>query len=452
MAVNAKELDDLILEEDLEAEAPDAAIEPGRRNIFTDSADPTIEVLYQRFKDGDLHLQPDFQRHFVWDTVRSSRLIESVLIRVPLPIIYLAEEEDGKESVIDGQQRLTSFFNFIDGKFPLRGLRVEVDLNGKKFVDLDKARQRTIRKTAVRTITIRSESDKDLKFDIYERLNTGSVALNDQELRNCVYRGPYNELLCELASDEDFKLAVGLKGLERRMRDVELVLRFAAFSHTSYLNYRPSMKRFLNNDMEEYRNISNQQAAELRQAFRKSVQLVRTLLGRHAFRRFYRGEARNPCGSWEGKQLNISLYDMLMYGFTGYEKNQVMPHLDAMREALVWLMTEDDQFIETIELSTSSARMITQRFDKWRHVLREIVGQPRRGPRCFSRQLKEDLYRQEPTCALCGQHIADVDDAAIDHIKQYWLGGRTIPENARLTHRYCNWSRPRREAAQGPSS
>jgi hypothetical protein len=109
-------------------------------------------------------------------------------------------------------------------------------------------------------------------------------------------------------------------------------------------------------------------------------------------------------------------------------------------------MTEDQEFVDSIELSTSSLQAVTKRFDKWRSVLQSIMGVHQKEPRCFSRQIKEDLMKADPTCAICDQHIASIDDSAIDHVKQYWMGGKTIPENARLTHRFCNWARPRKES------
>lgn len=132
------EVDELVVEQDLE-EPFDVPTEeqPDRRPIFTSAADPTIKDLYDRFKEGDLSLQPDFQRYFVWDRPKASRLIESALLDVPLPIVYLAEEPDGREAVIDGQQRLTSFFSFLDGELALAGLKVKADLNGRRFPELD---------------------------------------------------------------------------------------------------------------------------------------------------------------------------------------------------------------------------------------------------------------------------------------------------------------------------
>jgi hypothetical protein len=134
-----------------------------------------------------------------------------------------------------------------------------------------------------------------------------------------------------------------------------------------------------------------------------------------------------------------------MYMFSQIDKNMVYQNLDSIREALIYLMTNDNEFINSIELSTSSIQAVTKRFDKWRMALQEIVGIHKKEPRCFSFKLKQDLYNNEVTCRLCNQRILNIDDAAVDHIEQYWTGGKTIPENARLTHRYCNWSRPRKE-------
>jgi hypothetical protein len=124
-----------------------------------------------------------------------------------------------------------------------------------------------------------------------------------------------------------------------------------------------------------------------------------------------------------------------------------MANLDAIREAWISLMAEDDNFIDSIELSTSSIKSVTYRFDAWRKVLDEILNKASKEPRLFTRDLKEKLFSENPTCKLCNQRISEIDDAAVDHIRQYWLGGKTIPENARLTHRYCNWARPKLENA-----
>lgn len=204
-------LDEQIQDDSTELEVPET-----KRFVYTDQGDPEIDSLYRKWKKGILIIQPDFQRGFVWDISRASRLIESILLEIPLPVIYLSQEKDGKENVIDGQQRLTSFFSFIDGKLPdpklpfgkdfrLSKLNVFTELNGQFFKDLQEETQNKIQYYKIRTITFKKESDSDLKFEVFERLNTGAVSLNDQELRNCIYRGSYNDLLWKLSQDKTFK-------------------------------------------------------------------------------------------------------------------------------------------------------------------------------------------------------------------------------------------------------
>lgn len=445
------ELAEIEFEQPLEDEDELFEIPTNQRRLYTEQGDPEIESLHGKFKRGRLIVQPDFQRQFVWDAAKASRLVESALLEIPLPVIYISEEKDGREYLIDGQQRLTSFFSFLDGKFPdekdfkLTGLRVLTELNGKLFKDLSDELQDKIRYYNVRTITFKKDSEADLKFEVFERLNTGSVSLNDQELRNCIYRGSFNLLLKELSKHSDYTYLLGMKKPDKRMRDVELVLRFAAFYHSTYLNFKPPMKKFLNNEAEKYQFISDADAAALRNAFKNACAIIRSLLDDHAFKRFYRGSTKHPNGYWEQKKFNASLYDILMYSFAKEDKNKVYQNLDAIREALIHLMTNDSEFIDSIELSTSSVQAVTKRFDKWRAALQEIIGVGQREPRCFSMELKRELYDANPTCEICGQSIHNIDDAAIDHIKQYWLGGQTIPENARLVHRYCNWARPKND-------
>jgi len=438
---------DIRFEEEHEEYAQPIEIETDKRSILTHSSDPEITSLYDKWKRGRLILQPDFQRRFVWDRRKSSKLIESALLSVPLPIFYLAEGKDGKEYVIDGQQRLTSFFSFIDGIFPsgedfkLTGLQVFPELNRKRYAELDEATQEAIQYYNIRTITILKESDSDLKFEIFERLNTGSVPLNDMELRNCVYRGPYMNLLRDLSSDPDFRWILKLNKPDKRMKDIGLVLRFAAFYHSTYLKYRPSMRQFLNNDMEKYQFISEKEANDLRVAFKNSIQIMKSIFGENAFKRYYIGTKDDENGSWEKTKFNYSLYDAWMGVFTDYDKNQVYAALDPVREGLIELMASNKDFIDSILIGTSETKRVQKRFDLTRQTVDDILSNYKPQLRCFSLKLKEELFNKDPTCAICGQRIHHIDDASVDHIEQYWCGGKTIPENARLTHRYCNLAR-----------
>ncbi len=445
------ENEELEFENPLEEEVDSIEVAPDSRKIYTELGDPEVESLYNKSKRGRLIVQPDFQRQFVWDTTKASRLIESALLAIPIPVVYISQGQDNLEYVIDGQQRLTSFFSFIDGTFPdgadfrLTGLKVFRELNGMKYRDLAVDCQDVIRYFKIRTITFKKDSDQGLKFEIFERLNTGSVQLNDQELRNCIYRGSFNVLLRELSTDPDFTFLLGLKRPDKRMKDIELVLRFSAFYHATYLNYKPPMKNFLNGEAERFRSISRDEAEQLRTAFKNTCQTIRSMLGKNAFKRFYRGTDKNQAGYWEPKRFNASLYDILMYTLAREDKNVVYQNLDSVRESLIYLMTESQEFIDAIELSTSSLQAVTKRFDLWRMTLQDIVGIGKKEPRCFSFELKEALFKSNNTCTICGQRIQEIDDSAIDHIKQYWTGGRTIPENARLAHRYCNWARSRND-------
>lgn len=456
MRSEAAEKDIICAEETIEfedkEEEPELDIAPAKRQIFTKASDPEIISLYQKWKKGKLILQPEFQRYFVWDKKKASRLIESVLLKVPLPVVYLAEESDSKEYVIDGQQRLTSFFSYFDDKFPpentpfkLTGMSVYKELNGKKFKDLGEDIQDKIQYYELRTITINKESQPELKFEIFERLNTGSVPLNDMELRNCVYRGPYNHFLHEIAKDTDFCYLLGLDNPHPRMRDVELVLRFASFYHVTYLKYQFPMRGFFNRDMEKYQNISKEDAVELKKAFKNSVIILKSLFGQNAFKRYHSGTEGKPNGMWETRQFNASLYDVWMNIFCDKDKNRVYACLDSLREGLLDLMSSNAEFIDAIMVGTSANEKVRKRFDLSRKVVEEILADCPKQPRCFSYEKKKSLYEKNPTCAICGQHIDHIDDTAVDHVHQYWMGGKTIDDNARLAHRYCNWTRPRRE-------
>jgi len=426
--------------------------------VSTDSRDYPIKTLYDFWKDGDLLLNPKFQRYKVWDLKKSSLLVESVLLNIPIPPIYLAEDVDNRLIVIDGQQRLNALLSFMDGEielfdnkrkewvkreFRLRGLRILKNLNDKTFQELDHNLKREFKNKTIRVIVIKKESDPNVKYEVFERLNKGAVQLNAQELRNCVFRGPYNDLINELAENRSYLSLLGFREPHPRMLDKELVLRFFAFHHTPYYKYSGPMKNFLDKEMERYRYIEEEEADRLRELFKKSVELSKYTFGDKAFRRFVLGCEKDPNGYWE-ERLNKALFDIVMWGFTLYSKHQVMSYLDAIREELIYLMTTDGDFIRSITKSTDKKEHIHIRFSKWQNSLQKIIGYPHHEPRTFSLRLKEKLWIKDPYCGICGQRINLLDDAEVDHIKEYWRGGKTIPNNARLVHRYCNRARRKR--------
>jgi len=349
--------------------------------------------------------------------------------------------------VVDGQQRLTSVCSYISGKypdarpFPLSSLQVLTELNGKTFKDLKPKVQDAIQNTTLRVIVIQQGSDPDVKFEVFERLNLGAEKLNAQELRNSMYRGRYNDLLKALAEHPKMLKIMGLQHPHKRMLDRELILRFFAMRRVSHLNYKRPMKRFLNREMEGHRNPTDSELTDLRQAFEKSIDIAYTVFGEKAFRRFIAGRSTDPNGRWETQKLNSALWHTLLYTFNYFEKSEMVPIADRVREEFLDLIVNDQKFSDYVSSTSVSLESIQYRADVWRQRLRNLVAERGQGPRTFSQSLKQDLFDANPTCAICGQRIYQIDDAEVDHIEHYWRGGKTIPENARLTHRYCNRSR-----------
>lgn len=438
--------DDNLLEE---TEDQDEDIDlSGRKKIDFLPKDSDIDGLYRNYQKARLLIQPNYQRKYVWDKKKASLLIESILMNIPIPIVYLAATQDEKINVIDGQQRLTSIFSFIDGKFPdgkvfnLAGLTVLTELKGKTFKDLDESLQNKIIDYSIRTITFTADSDPDLQYEIFSRLNTGSVALNSQELRNCIYRGKFNEFIKELAADSEYLALLGLKAPHKRMTDVELVLRFISFYKNTYINYKSPIKMFLNDTMRVNMNIDESEKKRIREAFKCAVTNLTSLLGENSFRRF---KIVDKDGTWEKNRLNVALFDILMDSMARINTSVLYRHLDVIKEAFIDLMVSNQEFIDSIMINTSDTPVVTKRFKIWNSVLDSIIGDDKIETRCFTKAFKQTLFDSNPTCAICNQNINSIDDAAVDHIEQYWMGGKTIPENARLTHRYCNWSRSRKE-------
>lgn len=410
--------------------------------IPTEKKDWGISRLHQLYKKGKLILQPTFQRKFVWDKKKSSRLIESILLKFPIPLIYLSEEKDGKYVVIDGQQRLQAIFSFIDGLFNEKIFKLNKvlpKLNNKTFKELSEQDQDIILDYSLACVVFKKQSDPNVKFEVFERLNTGSVQLNAQEVRNCVYHGTYNDLLIKLSKNKDFKYVTNFDERSlNRLKGVEWVLRFAAFFHQTHLKYKSS-RTYFNEEMENNRYLDDKRAEKLESAFKNSVSIIKSIWGAHAFSRYIKRDGENV-GRWDSKK-NAALYEVLMFSFAEVPKYKVQPHLDSIRESLIVLMTKNDDFRESITMRTNNKSMVFKRFQIWMNTLDTIISIEEREPRCFSFKLKQKLYKKNQTCDICNQNIYDIDDAEVDHIEQYWLGGKTIPKNARLVHRYCNRSR-----------
>jgi 5-methylcytosine-specific restriction endonuclease McrA len=423
-------------------EAP-LELETGERRLATQSLDLSIESLVARIGRNGLILQPEFQRDYVWSAGKASTLVESILMRIPLPVVYLAETAEQDWEVVDGQQRLTSLYSFVVGKFPdgsafkLGRMNVRSDIKGKMFTDLSKADQNAILNYTLRAVILQNESHPDLKFEVFERLNCGSVQLTDAELRNCMYRGPYNDMLNGLAENSFLLKIRHADTPHKRMEDRQLMLRFFAMKRNSHLNFKGGMKQFMNREMIAHRRAPPREIDEMKAMFESAIECAWTVFGPNAFRRWSSGDDSNPSGQWESK-LNIALWDTILYTFAFFEKRQVVAAADAIREEFLDLMSNDDIFIDYIGRTTDKPDRVRYRAETWRKRLDAAITVPFGETRAFSLKLKAKLHATDPTCAICGQHIHLAEDAEIDHIKHYWRGGATIPENARLTHRHCN--------------
>jgi hypothetical protein len=432
-----REIDDII------GDDVNLDIEAGQRKIIWQAKDFSIREFLTMKNDGELLLQPNYQRNYVATDLIASKLIESILLDVPIPVVYLAEEQDGSCSVIDGQQRLTSFLSFLEGKFPdnrpfkLSGLKVLSEINRRLFIDLDSELQKKIRSTTIHSIIIKKESNPDIKFEIFERLNTGSTKLNEDEIRNTVYRGKYIDLLAELSENQGFHVLVRKDNFKKRMIYRGMILRFFALSEKSYLNYKSSMKQFSNKELRDNKDLSASKEKEYRNRFEHCLDLVKVVFGEMAFRRYMPGE-NGDVGKWGESQINMALYDLQMVGFVNYTKNDVLAKADLIREGLLDLMTNNQQFKELLIWQTSDTDKLKKRFRIYMDMLETIIGDPSYSQRNFTFSVKQELFNANPFCAISGQKILAIEDSEVDHVIPYSKGGKTEINNAQLVLRYFN--------------
>jgi hypothetical protein len=280
---------------------------------------------------------------------------------------------------------------------------------------------------------------------MFERLNQGSIKLNNQELRNCIYRGPYNKLLTRLSDSEMFLNACGWKSRQRRMKGEEVVLRFFAF-HFRNVESIATYNGALNEEMRANQFLTADEASRRERVFRDALSLCVQAFGANPFRMWVKGKNEaDPRGDWVDR-LNSVVFEVLMTSFAAYEKPRVVANADAIREEFIHLLSTDQFMVDSLSLGTNSRPKMRDRHDTWRSMLRSLLESTEREPRCFQLSFKRELWQRDPVCGICGQAIHSLEDATVDHIEHYWRGGRTIPANARLTHRFCNTRRGGRES------
>lgn len=321
-----------------QAEALDLSAED--RKLVTQPYDLAVKGISSDIDTGRISLTIEYQRKYVWDQGKASRLIESLLLNVPIPVCYFAEDENGTYEVIDGLQRLQTIKNFLDNEFPLQSISVLRELDGKTFKELAPRDQRRLENRTIRCIVITEDSHPDIKFDVFERLNTGAAMLTAQELRNSVYRGLFNDSLKKLASKNYFTSLIGSFS-NKRMDLEELILRFFALVD-GLDKYKPPLRQFLNEYMRAHRA---QKPTEKQVAlFKDCCEAVEDALGNLPFRV---ADSKNP--------LNKALFDAVMVSVAHSNRDELRANGPAVRDFITELPNDP-------EFRTSIGRATADRF------------------------------------------------------------------------------------------
>ncbi|TSC55196.1 MAG: hypothetical protein LiPW30_662 [Parcubacteria group bacterium LiPW_30] len=281
--------EDKIELEDIPSEQEDLDIDNASYEIKTYGADFTIEILSKKFDTKEI-IVPDFQRKYVWPPKKASRLIESFLLGLPVPQVFLYREEENQDLlVVDGQQRLKTINYFIkelfenETEFYLRGVKPEWE--GKKYSTLTEPDRRRFNNYILRATIFEQVDPKDHSsiFEIFERLNTGGMPLNEQEIRRCVVRGKINSFIEELNLYPNWRKLLKKESPDARMKDIEMILRFFALWQ-NWKDYKKPMKDFVTEFMRKNKDISDEKQTEYSQVFKDVVDKIYTNVGEDAFR------------------------------------------------------------------------------------------------------------------------------------------------------------------------
>jgi len=353
MDTGLTKFDDIEFQDEESEEIVESSVEELGKIISYNVAN-TVEVLKFKIDNDEIELKPEFQRDFVWDINRASLFIDSLLIGLPIPSIFLGKSKDDETyKVIDGQQRLKSVYFYLSGEFKTRGKKQiftlknleEREWNGKTYAELDDKFKRRIRNAVLNTTIIEDiDSNPRVVHDIFHRLNTGGMPLKDQEIRNCVYTGKFNTLLMDLNDDDIWRKLLGQQHPDRRLRDVELILRFFALFY-NIEKYKPSMREFLSRFQKD--NLSNTviltAGGEL---FRQVIKLIFETMGANAFK-LSRTVNKSVCDA-----IMVSIAQILVEG-------KVPVDLIASHDKLI----KDGDFMKYVSASTSAELSVSGRID-----------------------------------------------------------------------------------------
>lgn len=332
-------------------------------SVFVRTETRSVSEIMKRIKAGRYELNPEFQRDFVWPLDKQSRLIESALMRIPLPVFYVAEAKDGKIIVVDGLQRLTTFFRFVNNEFALTGLGDGKDdhqpsnsLMGARYWDLPLNLQERIEDTQLTLYILDSKAPERARLDIFERVN-GGMPLTRQQMRNCLYNGPATKWLREAAQSEAFLTVTDGKLDRKSMRDREAINRFCAFQLFGFDAYNGDMDSFLATALEKMNRLSENERRTMMHGFERSMRLNRRLFGDHAFRKSLASTDLHARRS----VINIALFDVCSVLLARLPEQLPVAEENRLKTNIIALLDEYT-FSASITIATNGAKQVYIRF------------------------------------------------------------------------------------------
>ncbi len=326
----------------------------------------TVHDIVRRIKQNSFIMDPDFQRDFIWDTDKQSRLIESVLLRIPLPVFYLAEDSEGRMIVVDGLQRLSTFRRFLDNELALK-LPGSSDLNKKKFQDLSPKLQNRVEDCNLILYIVDSKASERARLDIFERVNSGEP-LSRQQMRNCLFTGKATTFLKIESKSEEFIKATGGTLNAKTMRDREFVNRFCAFRLLGikiYAEVGANMDEFLALALREMNSMKDEELEELSKEFRSSLNNNYLLFNKYCFRKKKQDTDRRSV-------LNAALWDIMTVVFSYVHEDSI----ESIRDKFIYSynkLMENEDFIASITFGTNGLHKTAFRFNQITEILSESI-------------------------------------------------------------------------------
>lgn len=326
----------------------------------------TVHDVLRRIDKGSFIMDPDFQRDFIWPEDKQCKLIESVMMRIPLPVFYLAENSKGQMIVVDGLQRLSTFQRFVNNELRLR-LPHQSELNNKYFKDLSPKLQNRVEDCNLVLYVIDAKVPAQALLDIFERVN-GGVPLTRQQMRNCLYSGKATSFLKAESQTPIFTKATGGSLNKKTMRDRELINRFCAFKLLDIAMYKGDMDDFLVQALEKMNLLNESKLESLSSQFRASLRNNTYIFGKHAFRKHFSSDSSRSV-------INASLWDVMSTGLSCYSETIVEANAEELKEAL-YVLFSDESFNEAISLGTNQVSRVRTRFKLANKMFSEVLGAP----------------------------------------------------------------------------